>query len=67
MNQRINKGTKVRIRTTNGGDAVVTLLEDYRPTYTVCVEPSCGRGYYFVSPDRLKSIEVVVETLAVAA
>ena len=57
----MKKGTLVRIRTTNGGDAVVKLLEDYRPTYSIAIENYCyAAGHQWVMPaGRIKSIEVV--------
>lgn len=61
MTQPIAKGTIVRIRTTNGGDSIVKLGEDYRPSYHVWV---INEGYaagmgYMLSPSRIKSIELV--------
>lgn len=34
----IERGTRVRLRTTNGGDAVWTLHERYVPTYAATFE-----------------------------
>lgn len=59
MNQRIAKGTTVRIRTTNGGDTIVKLLEEYRPTYSVAVEPDYGHQFLMLA-QRIRSIDVVI-------
>lgn len=54
---KIMKGAQVRLQTTNGGDSIVTLLEDYVPTYSALMEGS--GGWFRVSAGRIKSIEVV--------
>jgi hypothetical protein len=51
------KGTSVRVRTTNGGEMVAKLLENYRPTYDVVIEVI--NGYVIVPAWRIKSIEAV--------
>jgi len=61
IGQYIDKGTIVRIRTTNGGDNIVKLAEDYRPSYSVWV---INEGYaagmsWFLQASRIKSIEAV--------
>lgn len=61
ISQYIDKGTIVRIRTTNGGYNVVKLAEEYRPGYGVWV---INEGYaagmqWFLQGSRIKSIEVV--------
>lgn len=56
--QFIPKGTEVLVRTTNGGEIVVTLAHDYEPTYPVTLERSYG-GSFIVMPCRLKSIEPI--------
>jgi hypothetical protein len=55
---KITKGAQVRLRTTNGGDTVVTLLEDYVPTYSATLATSHG-SWFSVEAWRIKSIEVV--------
>lgn len=63
---KIQKGTQVRLRTTNGGDTVATLLEDYVPTYRALLQGS--GGWFSVGPERIKSIQPVavnVNTLQV--
>ena len=61
IDQYINKGTIVTIRTTNGGESTVKLLEDYRPSYGVHIENQCyAAGMQSFMPSwRIKSIEVV--------
>lgn len=62
VNQRIAKDTLVRIRTTNGGDTLVKLVEDYRPNYTcVVVETTdCVNNYTWrLLTERIRSIETV--------
>lgn len=51
----IRKGTKVEIRTTNGGHTFATLLEDYRPTYHVVIDRP-NNGYAIIEPERIKSL-----------
>jgi hypothetical protein len=60
MSKYIDKGTMVRIRTTNGGDSIVKLMQDYRPScFAVEVETTLGRPYVYVMlGQRIKSIEV---------
>lgn len=55
----IEKGTKVRICTTNGGEIVTKLSHDYRPTYPLTVEPSYG-GCFVLLANRIRSIELVL-------
>lgn len=57
--QCIAEGTTVRIRTTNGGETVVKLLEDYRPTYSVAVETDYGYRFLMLA-ERIRSIDVVI-------
>lgn len=52
----ITKGTQVRVRTTNGGDIVATLLQHYRRTYDVVI--ASGNGYATISMWRVVSVEV---------
>lgn len=35
---KIAKGTWVRLRTTNGGETIARLAQDYRPTYSICID-----------------------------
>lgn len=49
------KGTKVLVRTTNGGELVAQLALNYRPTYDAVLELN-GRTVV-ISPWRLKSID----------
>lgn len=58
MSTRIAKDTLVRLQTTNGGDTIVTLLEDYRPTYSALFAPSSG-GWFRVAAERIQSITVI--------
>jgi hypothetical protein len=51
----LSKGTLVKIRTTNGGETVAVLVQNYRPTYDAVIEHF---GHCVViSPWRLLSIE----------
>lgn len=61
IDQYIDKGTVVTIRTTNGGECTVKLLEDYRPSYGVHVQRECyAAGMQFFMPSwRITSIEIV--------
>lgn len=54
----IPKGTMVRVTTTNGGDSVATLAEDYRPTFTAFLINEYGMAFT-IDPYRLKTIEAV--------
>jgi hypothetical protein len=51
----MTKGTKVRIQTTNGGDSVAVLLEDYRPHHS-SVAVDFGHGCFVMWHDRIRSI-----------
>jgi len=53
----IAKGTKVELRTTNGGYSVVTLVHEYRPTYSAEFRHAAGRTFV-VMADRIKSVQV---------
>lgn len=53
----MNKGTRVTLRTTNGGEIVVTLIHDYKPSYPATVQRADG-GYFTVMADRIKSVEL---------
>jgi len=54
----IKKGTIVRIKTTNGGETIGRLLEDYRPTYDVVYTCDTNRWSYAIIPTwRIKSVE----------
>ena len=60
----IKKGTVAFIKTTNGGESLVRLLLDYRPTYSVTVEFLTIHGEFdghpvTITANRLKSIEAV--------
>lgn len=61
----IKKGTQVRLQTTNGGDTIAILLEDYVPTYRALLQGA--GGWFSVGPERIKSIKPVnnVKTLPV--
>ena len=50
----IPQGTKVLLKTTNGGELVTRLLETYRPTYSAVIES--GNGYAIITAHRIKSI-----------
>lgn len=54
----IAKGTRVRLRTTNGGDCVVVLAETYRPTFA-CTFLAPEGHWFVVLADRIRSVEVV--------
>jgi hypothetical protein len=63
MGQYIDKGTMVRIRTTNGADCIVKLVEDYDPTrigtyVEMILYPSCRAHEFYMAASRIKSIEV---------
>lgn len=55
----IPAGTRVRLRTTNGGDCVVTLhaQTDYRPSYGAAFVYDNGR-VFSVEAERIASVEV---------
>ena len=50
-----NKGIKVLVRTTNGGELIASLLETYRPTYDAVL--AIHGSYTIIAAHRLKSIE----------
>ena len=53
----IAKGTVVRIRTSNGGEIVASLWQNYRPTYDAVIDLN---GHAVVIPiTRLTSVEKV--------
>lgn len=52
------KGTRVRVRTTNGGELVGDLLEWHRPTYYVALQHPAGYPVV-IEGWRVKSVEVV--------
>jgi hypothetical protein len=53
----LSKGTLVKVRTTNGGETIAHLLQNYRPTYDAVIEiyGQC----VVISPWHLLSIESV--------
>jgi hypothetical protein len=60
----IKKGSVVFIKTTNGGESLVRLLCDYRPTYSITVEFLTNHGEFdghpvIITANRLKSIEPI--------
>lgn len=59
--QPIEKGTEVRVRTTNGGESYGTLERDYVPTYAVWFKPNVGAAYV-ITAGRLASIEPAKES-----
>jgi hypothetical protein len=59
MATMISKGTKVLLKTINGGECVVILTHDYKPTYPTTFERMEG-GEFTVMGDRIKSIEPYV-------
>ena len=57
----IFKGATVMVRTSNGGEGIGRLLEDYRQTYDAVVD-FYGNGRWTIIPSfRLQSIERVTE------
>lgn len=52
----ISKNTMVHVLTTNGGEIVARLLEDYTTTFRLVL--SRGSSYLIISPDRIKLVEV---------
>jgi len=62
MSKYIDKGTLVRIRTTNGADIIVKLLEEYDPTrvgtYIEMTYYTGAKGEYYMPASRIRSIEV---------
>jgi hypothetical protein len=56
MDKPLKKGTLVRVRTTNGGDSIATLVEDYEPTYAATLR-STYDNTFIVEAARLKSLE----------
>lgn len=54
-NERIDKGTKVRIRTDNGGEIVTTLTAYFDPTYTAYIEAWPG----YIGASRIVSCEPI--------
>lgn len=61
---KILKGTKVRLQTTNGGDTETTLLEDYRPTYAGTFGTADGSYWFAVMADRIKSVTPIADAPA---
>lgn len=53
----ITKGTKVIVRTTNGGEVVGVLDHNYAPSYSVTVV--VPHGYVCIIGWRVKSVSVV--------
>ena len=53
----ITKGIAVRIKTSNGGDTVAVLLENYRPTYDAVIV--WGNSYAIIARERITSVEPV--------
>jgi len=53
----ITKGIAVRIKTSNGGDTVSVLLENYRPTYDAVI--AWGNNYAIIARERITFIEPV--------
>jgi hypothetical protein len=53
----IKKGTLVRVRTTNGGEVVASLLDNYRKTYDVVID--INGACVVICPTRIKSVEPV--------
>ena len=49
------KGTTVQIKTSNGGEIIARLLEDYRPTYDAVIES--GNSYAIILAYRITSIQ----------
>jgi len=59
---KLMKGTKVRVKTTNGGEAVGVLGETYVPTYALVLDKvygSYGVHSFAIMADRLKKVEAV--------
>ncbi len=54
---KIEKGTQVRIRTTNGGEIVAFLIEAHRATYDAVI--GVIGGFVRIPSFRITSIEVV--------
>jgi hypothetical protein len=56
----IPKQTLVRVKTTNGGEAVAELLENYRGTYDAVISVGSSAAHYAVIPSyRIVSVEIV--------
>ncbi len=52
----IPKGTMVRVRTTNGGEAICRLAAVYRPTYSITLD---DKGYIFsIYAGRIASVAI---------
>lgn len=52
----LTKGTRVLLRTTNGGECIGYLCRDYEPTYRVEILPERGAAFW-VEASRIRSIE----------
>jgi hypothetical protein len=53
--EMIRKNTMIRVLTTNGGEIVASLLEDYTPSFRVVL--ARGNSYLIISADRIKRVE----------
>lgn len=62
MNRNIPKGTKVRIQTDNGGDAVGVLLENYHATYSAVVDFHGDGHWQIINANRIKNITPITES-----
>jgi len=53
----VPKGTRVLIKTTNGGELTTTLVEDYRPTYDLVIGD--GEHTVLIGRERIKSVDPI--------
>lgn len=57
MSHDLDKGTVVRVRTTNGGDITAPLLERHYHTYDVVLD--LGNGWVLIPNYRIVKVEEV--------
>jgi hypothetical protein len=57
----LTKGTVVLIRTTNGGEIVTRLSENYRPTYDVVCDANLADNtrWFLIPAVRIQSITTI--------
>lgn len=58
----ITKGTRVRVRTTNGGELIGPLFSNHYPTYDVELE-SEGKRFVLIPSYRVETVSIVDDNL----
>jgi hypothetical protein len=55
----IPQGAIVRVETTNGGETIGTLAQEYVPSYHLFIAEQPRRAEFAIEPGRIKSVEQV--------